>query len=162
MASEFKKTLEEALGAIDTEQDRIARIQQIQAQIAELDQQGMELKQQMQHEMEALVGDLAVGVRNRMPGVAVNLNGGRCSVNHLSNNLSLAPDITSGTWNIDGNKSGRRFRKHHANVLDLKSDVGPLADSIGHFFKRRYKRLNTENAIQHKGVSKTQASGYYA
>jgi hypothetical protein len=117
----------------------------------------------MQQEMEGLLGDLAVNIRNRVPGLSVGLDGGRCHVKHLANSLSFKPNMDGGTWDIESNKSGRRFRKTHGHALGLKHDVGPLADAASTFFKKRYRRLNNESRpIQHKGISKTQASGYYA
>jgi hypothetical protein len=160
---DFQKTLDEALESIETEEDRIIRIRQIQEQISQLEEQVTGLRQQMQHEMEGLLGELAVSIRNRVPGLSVSLNGGRCHVKHLANSLSFRPDMDGGTWDVETNRSGRRFRKAHGHALGLKHDVGPLADAASSFFKKRYRRLNNESRpIQHKGISKTQASGYYA
>jgi len=160
--SKFEKILEEQLQSIGQEEDSVIRIQQIRDQIAQLENQIGELKQQMAQEMESMTGALAVSIRKMVPGLAVSLDGGRCRVSHMSNSLSMRPDFGSGRWDIEPNRTGRRFRKHHGHVIDLKHDVGPLADNVGSFFKKRYKRLNNEGrAIQHVGVSKTQASGHY-
>ncbi len=158
----FQKILDEALESIETEEDRIIRVRQLQEQITQMEQQVAGLRQQMQHEMEGLLGELAVSVRNRVPGLSVGLDGGRCNIKHMSNSLSLRPDLGSGTWDVDTNRSGRRFRKHHGHALGLKNDVNPLADGVSAFFKKRYRRLNNEQRpIQHRGISKTQASGHY-
>ena len=142
----FKKVLDEQLDSIDQEQGRIIRISQVNEQIIQLENQIRELRKQAQDEMEGFVGDLAVSVRKALPGIGVSLNGGRCNVSHMSHNLSLQPDVKSGTWNVEPNKAGRRFSKHHGNSLNLNNDVGPLADGINSFFRKRYKRLNTEGA----------------
>jgi len=142
----FKKVLEEQLDTIDQEQDRIIRISQINDQIAQLENQISELRKQAQDEMEGFVGDLAVSVRKVLPGINVSLNGGRCNVSHMSHNLSLRPDVTSRTWNVEPNKAGRRFTKHHGSSLGLSNDVNPLANGISTFFKKRYKKLNNEGA----------------
>ncbi len=142
----FKKVLDEQLDSIDQEQGRIIRISQINEQIVQLENQIHELRKQAQDEMEGFVGDLAVSVRKSLPGIGVSLNGGRCNVNHMSHNLSLRPDVGSVTWNVEPNKAGKRFSKHHGNSLNLSNDVGPLANGISSFFKKRYKRLNTEAA----------------
>ena len=159
--TKFEKILEEQLQSIGQEEDNVIRINQIRDQIAQLEGQIDELKQQMAQEMENMTGALAVSIRKLVPGLSVNLDGGRCRVSHMSNSLSLRPDFGSGRWDIEQNKSGRRFRKHHGPI-DLRHDVGPLADNVGSFFRKRYKRLSNEGrAIQHVGVSKTQASGHY-
>jgi hypothetical protein len=159
--SKFEKILEEQLQSIEQEEDSVVRINQIRDQIAQLEAQIGELKQQMAQEMEGMNGALAVSIRKLVPGLSVNLDGGKCRVSHMSNSLSMRPDFTSGRWEIEPNKTGRRFRKHHGPV-DLAHDVGPLANNVGAFFKKRYKRLNNEGrAIKHVGVSKTQASGHY-
>ena len=160
---QFQKTLDEALESIETEEDRIIRIRQLQEQMSQLEQQITGLKQQMQQEMEGLLGELAVSIRNRVPGISVGLDGGRCHVKHMANNLSFKPNLEGGTWDVEPNKSGRRFNKHHGHALGLKHDVGPLADAASGFFKKRYRRLNNEQMpIRHTGISKTQASGHYA
>jgi hypothetical protein len=141
----FEKVLEEQLGSIEQPEDSIARISQIGEQISQLESQIAELRQQMQHELEGLVGTLAVSVRKELPGVSVSLNGGKCHVNHLSHKLSLGPDIKAGTWNVEPNRAGRRFGRHHGTALALQTDVGPLASNIGSFFRKRYKRLANES-----------------
>jgi len=160
--TKFEKMLEEQLQTIGQEEDSVIRIQQIRDQISQLEAQIAELKQQMAQEVESMTGALAVSVRKIVPGLTVSLDGGRCRVSHMSNNLSLRPDFASGQWDVEPNRTGKRFRKHHGHSVDLKHDVGPLADNIGSFFRKRYKRLNTEGrAIKHVGISKTQASGHY-
>jgi len=144
---DFEKILEEQLQSIGTEEDRIARINQIRDQIIQLEGQISELKKQMAIETEGLTGDLAVSIRKMMPALSVSLDGGRCNVRHLSNSLALRPDFQNGLWDVEQNISGRRFRKHHGHALSLKHDVNPLADSVGSFFRKRYKRLNTEANI---------------
>jgi hypothetical protein len=142
---EFEKVLDEQLQSIETEADRIARIQQIRDQISGLEGQIIELKRQLAHESESLTGDLAIAIRKAMPGLSVSLDGGSCHVRHLANNLDLRPDFQNGLWNVEQNISGRRFRKHHGHVLGLKHDIAPLADGISSFFKQRYKKLNMED-----------------
>ena len=82
---EFLKTLEEQLDRMESEQDRIARIGQIDAQIEELKSQISRLEEERMHEAEQLMGDLAVSVRKAIPGINVGLNKGRCNISHLSN-----------------------------------------------------------------------------
>ena len=144
MTKNFAQMLEEQLQSVDTEADRIARIRQIQDQISQLESQMMELKHQLAQETEGLTGELAVSVRKLMPSLSVSLDSGRCCVRHMSNSLAFKPDFTNSLWDVEPNISGRRFRKYHGHSLGLKHDVRPLADSIGGFFKKRYKRLNME------------------
>lgn len=176
MSKEFVDVLEEQLNGIEAEQDRIARIQQIDSQIAELKKQISQLETQKIHEAEKLMGDLAVSVRQVIPGISVGLRNGKCNISYLSNNLSLRPDFMSKRWEIEPNRSGRRFKRNYGHALGLKHDIYPLSDSIADFFRNRYKSLriredvspsvapkpNMGRAIQHKGISKTQGSGYYA
>ena len=126
----FNKLLAESLNNIDQDADKIARISQITTQISQLEGQIAELKTQMQHELEGVVGELAVSVRKILPGVKVSLDGGRCNIGHLSHNLSFRPNITNSLWDVEDNMAGRRFRRHHGHSLALQSDVGPLASEI--------------------------------
>lgn len=171
---EFLKTLEEQLDRIESEQDRIIRIQQIDAQINELKDQIGRLEEERIHEAEQMMGDLAVSVRKSVPGVNVGLNNGSCHISHLSNKLSLRPNFNDGMWDVEPNIAGRRFRRNHGHSLGLKHDVCPLSNSVADFFRNKYKRLRgsrirTENikpnmgrAVQNKGITKAQGSGYYA
>lgn len=172
---DFIKTLEEQLDRLDSEQDRIIRIQQIDAQIDELKSQISKLEEERLHEAEQMMGDLAVSVRKAIPGINVGLNNGRCHVSHLSNMLSLRPDFATGVWDVEPNMTGRRFRRRHGHALGLKHDVCPLSNSVADFFRSKYKRLrprsgvrneaitpNMGRAVQNKGISKAQGSGYYA
>jgi len=143
--SHFEEILEEQLQSIGTEADRIARINQIREQISQLETQIGELNRQLAQESEALNGDLAVAVRKMLPGLAVSLNDGQCNIKHRSNSLAFRPDFSASMWNVEPNVSGRRFRKHHGHVMNLKHDVGPLADNIVSYFRKRYKRLANEN-----------------
>ena len=159
--SAFEKILQEQLQSINTEGDRIARITQIRAQITQLEEQIAELKQQLLHESEALTGDLAIAIRKALPGLSVALNGGRCSVSHLSNNLVFNPNFSSGVWEVEPNNSGRRFVRHHGHALRLHHDVNDLASNIINFFRKRYKRLNNEGmAVRPIGDKAGHVIGY--
>lgn len=163
---EFEHVLDEQLGELGGDSDRIARINQINSQIAQLQAQISELQGQLQRETEDMVGALAVSVRQNMPGVTVSLDGGKCNVMHLSHHLSLKPNIASGLWDVEPNITGRRFSKYYGHALGLQHDVSPLVDGVSNFFKKRYKRLNppTKNyplPIANKGMSKG-VGGYYA
>ena len=142
--SKFEKVLDEQLESVGTESDRIARVNQIREQIGQLEIQITELKTQLSQESEGLNGDLAVAIRKMMPGLSVSLDGGRCNIRHMSNNLTFKPDYEKAMWQVEPNISGRRFNKHHGHSMNLKHDVGPLADNVGSFFRKRYKRLNSE------------------
>lgn len=142
--SQFEQILDEQLQSIGTEADRIARINQIREQISQLEGQIGELKRQLAQESEGLTGELAVAIRKTMPGLSVSLDGGQCSIRHLSNSLSFRPNFDNTMWDVEPNISGRRFRKHHGHSLNLRHDVSPLADNVSQFFRRRYKRLNSE------------------
>jgi hypothetical protein len=160
--TEFQRKLDEQLQTIETEEDRIARVQQIKVQMAQLKDQMAELNRQLQHELEGMVGELAISVRKSVPGLAVSLNNGRCNVKHLSNNLSLRPDFDSGMWDVEPNVSGRRFRKHHGHALKLSKDVAPISGEISNFFRKRYKRLNNESMPPIKAKPNKDGSTFFA
>jgi HAMP domain-containing protein len=143
----FEQMLDNQLETIDIDGGKVARINQIKTQISQLEHQISELKHDMQSEMEGMVGNLAVAIRKAVPGLAVNLSNGSCNINHLSNLLSLRPNIDAKMWDVDPNIAGRRFKKYHGHVMGLTDDVGPISDGVSQFFRTRYKRLSTEGVM---------------
>jgi len=172
----FIQKLDKELDGVTIEQDKIARIDQIEAQIGSLKNQIAQLEIERNHETERLLGDLAVAVRKEMPDLSINLRGGNCCISHLSNNLSIRPNFLNKVWDIEPNQCGRRFCRRHGHALHLSKDISPLSLEIKKFFADRYKRLknkvNNENValssvpnagrpVQCKGVSRSANSTQY-
>jgi hypothetical protein len=114
---------------------------QMQETIAKFQRDMHDTQIQINNIVEQLNSNLGVEIRRRQPKLTTSLKDGNCIAGYRTKQLITRPDLVNKCWRVDG-PLGRHFARHApANVLELDSDVRPLADAISNFFNDYYKSI---------------------
>jgi hypothetical protein len=118
----------------------------ITKQLDEVRQKVVDLQNKLYMATDRLNGDLAMGVRKRLPGLNVGLDKNGCKVGYKSKNLSFSPDLKIGVWGVKSpdHRFCRRFARNNGPSLALTSSIAPLVDAISDYFSGHYKSLGED------------------
>jgi hypothetical protein len=134
----LKTLLNEQENAIS--KDLLSIASELLSQVSELKIKLTDTETQIEHLIEKLNAELGVAIRQRHPRLTVLHRNGECACGYRSKDLICRPDLQRKTWVING-RLGHGFGRQHPNLLQLSSDVNPLADAIVDYFKHQYITL---------------------
>jgi len=147
--SSFNKDLSNILSednlAIDTPvpDNPMTQLRQKAQELKDAKDQVAQLEQEYVQAIDALNGQLAVGVKKCNPRLSANLRNGVCNIGYRSKSLNFKPNLDTQTWAAESSDPtfARRFSRNHGPATALNPDIDALAKAIISFFTNHYKTL---------------------